>query len=396
MDRGEGHAAAAGRPRGGWRWWRGPVWALVGISAVVLAAGGFIWLRYEQFRHDVGESNSRVPADVTGQDGSASATTGDALNVLVAAPGSQVGSVMLVHLSPSDHTASTLAVSSRVKLDKTTVGDLVQSGSTADLIRELRAGGVPIDHVLLLDQSSIGSLADALGGIRITNPTKATITGPSGSLSVAPGVVTLHGDDVATYITGDAGKNVVGMSPDQRQARVLTTISHMLLEPSSLSALRGVGPVVKSYADTDISPAQYSSELVQWAQTSRAVACATGSQTELSSELTQAFTQAGTVGTDASGCSARSVSAPPFVPTVARLGSDPGTTLERTLVAVGARAGGFAARAVADQPHVPAAEVAPGWIGDGEAASRLAGRSAAPDQRRRARPRAPAARRWSR
>jgi hypothetical protein len=296
----------------------------LGIASATLAIG---WMSFHQLRGDLAGSNARLPARVGSVLSGAAPSTGSG-NFLIAAPRGGILGAVLMRVDPSTGVATTVELDSGATVGAKRVGDLTARGDVTALIGALAQAGVPVNHVLLLEQGRIGTMIDALGGVAVTAPTAFTLLDSSGrSFALEPGQIRLRGALADAYLYGqDQGDPTA--SPEQRQLDGLAAIGAAVLEPSSLTLRtpNHLGGVIAKSAATDLTATTYLDELHAWGDVGQSVSCSAVDTTADPTSLAVLAGQGAGSATPAT-CSTASVHPSGWFSWLGLLGSDPADML---------------------------------------------------------------------
>jgi cell envelope-related transcriptional attenuator-like protein len=236
--------------RPGPRRWRSLL-VIVALVAALAAGGSVLASRsYEGFRSQVAIANSRVTDAVVTALGTPPSRESPS-TVLVAAPGGDVGSVVVMRTDPANHRNGVVLLSETLRMGKSKLGDLARTGKTPALIAGIRELGIPVDHVILIDPAKVRDLVDALGGVTISNPSRVLLEAGKLRVVVDQGEVTIDGRAAEAYARARKSPTVSTLRGD-RQARLLAAVGAALLLPRSVGTAQQVGPAMKGSAATDL------------------------------------------------------------------------------------------------------------------------------------------------
>ncbi|MDX6592489.1 MAG: polyisoprenyl-teichoic acid--peptidoglycan teichoic acid transferase [Gaiellales bacterium] len=293
--------------RAGRRWWR---WLLVTVAVLallVVVGSALAWMSYDGFRSQVAVANTRLPDAVTRALGPPPPRDRPS-TVLVAAPGAEIGSVVVMRTAPANHHNSVILLPETLTVEGATLGDLAQTGTVPALITGIEKSGIPVDHVILIDPAKMGDLVDALGGVTIINPSAGTVEAGNRQFGFEKGEITIDGAAAEAYASARKGRELSTLR-GERQARLLAGIGSTLLLPRGVETARQIGPALKDSAATDLVAldiAAWSSERFEGPTSTRCVP----KGTQLEPGIVDRFLAGTPAATQTGTCTEHSLSSP--------------------------------------------------------------------------------------
>jgi hypothetical protein len=230
---------------------------LIQVSAVLLvvglctAAAVLGWLAYELrgLSGDISQSQARLPAPVR------AALPADAgildhpqVTLVRYSSGISAGAAVLFSTVPDRNLAAFLTLPPSTQVNGSPLTDL----NTRQAIGALRAEGITVDHVALIDPARVGSLVDGLGGITVDNKATFVALTPDGrELRFDRGKLDLNGDRAEAYVEAATTREQLEASSDA----VLAGIVQKVLAPAGFQRMQTIGGVLASSASTDLTAA---------------------------------------------------------------------------------------------------------------------------------------------
>src|SRR6476646_4004185 len=174
--------------------------ALLLVAALCLAAVALGWaaLVLRGLSDDISRSQARLPAPVR------AALPADAgilehpqVTMVRYSSGISAGAAVLFSTVPGRELAAFLTLPPSTQVNGSPLHDL----NTRQAIGALRAEGITVDHVALIDPARVGPLVDGLGGITVDNKTTFVALTPDGrELRFDRGKLNLDGNRANAYI----------------------------------------------------------------------------------------------------------------------------------------------------------------------------------------------------
>jgi predicted aconitase with swiveling domain len=248
-------AGPRGKRRGQTRRWRLALGVAFVLWTFVLAGLALAWVGFDRFASDLRASNGHVPQVVKRALTLGGATTSSPQVILVRsidASGPGYGSV-LVRSDPKRHALALLVIppSSQAFGRGGAPSSSARPMATPAVVASLRALGVPVNHVVLINLVQFAPVVDAVGGVTIDNSAPVAYRGADGRLRYLPaGKVSLSGSQALAYLhpsVGDRG---------EAAAALLRAVTDKILHLSSPSALLRVEHTISASIATDLSPDQ--------------------------------------------------------------------------------------------------------------------------------------------
>jgi hypothetical protein len=230
---------------------------LIQVSAVMLVVGLCMaaavlgWVAYELrgLSGDISQSQARLPAPVR------AALPADAgildhpqVTLVRYSSGISSGAAVLFSTVPDRDLAAFLTLPPSTQVNGSPLHDL----NTRGAIRALKAEGITVDHVALIDPARVASLVDGLGGITIDNKATFVALTPDGSeLRFDRGKLNLDGDRAKAYVEAATTREQL----ETASVAVLTGIVQKVLAPAGFQRMQTMGGVLAGSASTDLTDA---------------------------------------------------------------------------------------------------------------------------------------------
>ena len=228
---------------------------LIQVSAVLLVVGLCLaavvlgWVAYELrgLSGDISQSQARLPAPVR------AALPADAgildhpqVTLVRYSPGISAGAAVLFSTVPARNLAAFLTLPPSTQVNGSPLHDL----NTRQAIGALRAEGITVDHVALIDPARVGPLVDGLGGISVHNTTTFTALTPDGrELRFDRGKLNVDGNHAEAYV----GAATTREQLETASQAVLAGIVHKVLAPAGFQRMQTMGGVLSNSAATDLT-----------------------------------------------------------------------------------------------------------------------------------------------
>jgi polyisoprenyl-teichoic acid--peptidoglycan teichoic acid transferase len=266
--------AAPGRPPGppkrrriGWK--RG---ILLGITAVVLILGVWIFLGYRAFSNEVAKANARLGPKTRAALTPVGSVLFNSQNTLIlgsdsrgkgSTSGARADSIIIMRTNPHTHLISMLSIPRDLDVPipghgNNKINAAFAYGGAPLLIKTInKLTGLKVNHIVLVDFTGFRDLIDTLGGVTVDNPTKVISSQPFGGYywHFAKGEIHLDGRHALAYsrirhTTNPADSDI---TRTQRQQRVMTALSHQLVQPSNIFNLPTIGKAIAEPLTTDLT-----------------------------------------------------------------------------------------------------------------------------------------------
>lgn len=285
------------------------------IVLLILTSLASAWTAYQVrgLSGDVRQAQARLP-DAVGRRLPANAGLLDAPQVMLVrySSGLARGAAVLISTVPSQKLFGVLSLTPGIRVGSASLRDL----STPAAIAALRAQGVPVTHVALVDVQDVSPLVDAVGGISISNPAAFTATTADGR--VVPfdrGTLHMNGAQAAVYMRAVTSHEPLEDAGDA----VLLGVVKAALAPSGVGRLQSIGHGLASSTATDLTTADVLGLVELRLRDGEAVECHAATPGALAAGPTQSAVDQ-ILGRAAAGtppCTARRLAAAPVVPPAA-------------------------------------------------------------------------------
>jgi polyisoprenyl-teichoic acid--peptidoglycan teichoic acid transferase len=244
----------------------------IGIPVVFLLFAFWLYLGYRSFSDEVAKANKRIdkrtraalaPAGNILRSPEISLVMGSDSRGQSATAGARADSILLVRTDPSKHLISMLSIPRDLYVPipghgTNKINAAFAYGGPPLLIRTVdRLTSLEVNHVVLVDFTGFRELIDDLGGITIVNPTKIVSSQnfDGHSWRFEKGPIHLDGRRALAYARIRHTTNAADsdISRTERQQRVLQSLMHELVTPSSLLHLPSIGGSIAKPLATDLS-----------------------------------------------------------------------------------------------------------------------------------------------
>ena len=253
------------RFRPGWK--RG---ILIGVGAVVIIFGLWLYLGYRSFSNEVAKANARLDKRTA----AALTPAGNILNspqaTLVLGSDSRgkhttarADSIVLMRTDPGKHLISMLSIPRDLYVNipshgRTKINAAYAYGGAPLLIKTInRLTGQKVNHIVLVDFSGFRELIDSLGGVSLYNKRRIDSSQPfdGHNWHFKKGTIHLDGRKALAYarIRHTTNPQDTDISRTERQQLVMQAISHQLVSFSSLFHLPSIGSAIAKPLATDLS-----------------------------------------------------------------------------------------------------------------------------------------------
>jgi anionic cell wall polymer biosynthesis LytR-Cps2A-Psr (LCP) family protein len=198
---------------------------VVVLAACVAGLAWTIW-EYQHLAADVNHAHTRLPSVVSSALTDAGVTRDTPNVTLVRGYGGLAeGSTMLFRSDPDHSKFSFLTIPAYVSKLPPSKSARVDGPAVARLTRWVQqTGGIPVNHVALLNFAGIRGIVDALGGITVVNRTSFDVEAGSHAVHFPAGSVHLDGAQTVSFLS---------VKPD-------TAAHHELAEVNEAAVLQGV------------------------------------------------------------------------------------------------------------------------------------------------------------
>jgi hypothetical protein len=223
--------------------------AVLFVVGLCLAAAVLGWVAYELrgLSGDISKSQARLPAPVR------AALPADAgildhpqVTLVRFSSGISAGAAVLFSTVPDRNLAAFLTLPPSTQVNGSPLHDL----NTRQAIGALRAEGITVDHVALIDPARIGPLVDGLGGITVDNKTTfVTLTSDGRKLRFDRGKLNLDGNHAEAYVEAATTREQLETASEA----VLAGIVHKVLAPAGFQRMQTMGGVLANSAATDLT-----------------------------------------------------------------------------------------------------------------------------------------------
>jgi hypothetical protein len=158
------------------------------------------------------------------------------------------GAAVLFSTVPDRNLAAFLTLPPSTQVNGSPLDDL----NTRRAIGALKAEGITVDHVALINPARVAPLVDGLGGITIDNKATFVALTPTGrELRFGQGKLNLDGDRTQAYVQAATTREQLETASDA----VLAGIVQKVLAPAGFQRLETMGGVLASSASTDLTDA---------------------------------------------------------------------------------------------------------------------------------------------
>jgi hypothetical protein len=293
---------------------------LIQVSAVILviglalAAAVLAWVAVELhgLSGDISQSRSQLPVPVKQVLPQENGVLDNPQVTLVRyTKGIAYGSAVLFSTVPDRNLAGFLTVPATTTVGNTQLWKL----TVTQAIQQLRADGIRVDHVALIDPDHIGELVDGLGGITVNNRIAfATQNAAGATIRFPTGPLKMNGDDADLYVQAATSRNKL----EDLSSSVLAGIVQKLLAPAGLDKLRDIGGVLAKSTSTDLSDADVLGLVDLRLRGGTALQCRLPRETPLTTEHNQSAIGQflGTTSTLGAPCAVHHLDAAPLTPPV--------------------------------------------------------------------------------
>ena len=230
---------------------------LIQVSAVLLVVGLCMaaavlgWVAYELrgLSGDISQSQARLPAPVRAVlPVDAGILEHPQVTLVRYSSGISSGAAVLFSTVPTRDLAAFLTLPPSTQVNGSPLDDL----GTRRAIGALRAEGITVDHVALIDPARVAPLVDGLGGITVDNKTTFVALTPDGSeLRFEKGKLNLDGDRAKAYVEAATTREQL----ETASVAVLTGIVQKVLAPAGFQRMQTMGSVLADSAATDLTDA---------------------------------------------------------------------------------------------------------------------------------------------
>jgi hypothetical protein len=230
---------------------------LIQVSAVLLVVGlcmaaavlGWVAYQLHGLSGDISQSQARLPAPVR------AALPADAgildhpqVTLVRYSSGISSGAAVLFSTVPDQNLAAFLTLPPSTQVNGSPLDDL----NTRRAIGALKAEGITVNHVALIDPARVAPLVDGLGGITIDNKSTFVALTPDGrELRFDRGKLNLDGDRTRAYVEAATTREQLETASDA----VLAGIVQKVLAPAGFQRMETMGGVLASSASTDLTDA---------------------------------------------------------------------------------------------------------------------------------------------
>ena len=225
--------------------------AVLIVAGLCMAAVALGWAAYELrgLSSDISQSHARLPAPVRAVLPVDPGILDHPQVTLVRySSGISSGAVVLFSTVPARNLAAFLTLPPSTRVNGSPLADL----NTQKAIEALRAEGITVDHVALIDPARVGPLVDGLGGITVDNKTTFVALTPDGrELRFDQGKLDLDGDRANAYIEAATTREQLEKSSEA----VLAGIVHKVLRPAGFRRMQTIGAVLAHSVATDLTGA---------------------------------------------------------------------------------------------------------------------------------------------
>jgi LCP family protein required for cell wall assembly len=253
------------RFRPGWK--RG---ILLGVGAVVIVFGLWLYLGYRSFSNEVANANARLDKKTRAALTPAGNILRSPESTLVLGSDSRgkgstarADSIVLMRTDPGKHMISMLSIPRDLYVTiphhgRTKINAAYAYGGAPLLIKTINnLTGVPVNHIVLVDFSGFRELIDSLGGVTLYNKRRIDSSQPfdGHNWHFKKGTIHLDGRKALAYsrIRHTTNPQDTDISRTERQQLVMQAISHQLVSVSSLLHLPSVGSAIAKPLTTDLS-----------------------------------------------------------------------------------------------------------------------------------------------
>jgi anionic cell wall polymer biosynthesis LytR-Cps2A-Psr (LCP) family protein len=216
---------------------------MTAVILLLLLLAGLVagLIAFLSFRNEVRQSNRRVPTAAQRALAQSNDVESEPQLVLIVFDRAS----LFARTDPDRGVVSLLSVPSSAYVPahgRTTVEKILRDGGAAGLVRFARSAlDLPVAHIALLRPHDIGPLVDAIGGVRIQDP------------SLGIGAPSLFGGTGAERYLESAGPLGSGMRRERERA-MLEAIITRLAEVASFSRLPHLARTFSTTIATDLSP----------------------------------------------------------------------------------------------------------------------------------------------
>lgn len=225
----------------------------------MLAAGavGLTWAiwEYQHLSADVGHAQTRLPRVISAALKSG-AVTRDSTNVTLVRGygGLATGSTLLFRSDSAHHQFSFLRIPARLSILPPTRNATIDGAAVARLTEWLRAGGIPVNHVALLNFGDIGAIVDALGGITVSNRTAFDVlAGGSQAVHFPVGSLRLDGAQTVMFLSVATKTKASRILREQNEAEVLRGVIDTGTRSENVSHLLTTAKTIADNSATDLT-----------------------------------------------------------------------------------------------------------------------------------------------
>ena len=218
----------------------------LGMAAVVLG-----WVAYELrgLSGDISQSQARLPARVRAVlPADAGILEHPQVTLVRYSSGISAGAAELFSTVPDRDLAAFLTLPPSAQVNGSPLHDL----NTRRAIGALRAEGITVVHVALIDPARVGPLVDGLGGITVDNKIAFAAFSQDGrELRFDRGKLDLDGDRAKAYVEAATTREQLEAASEA----VLAGIVQKVLAPAGFQRMQTMGGVLADSAATDLTDA---------------------------------------------------------------------------------------------------------------------------------------------
>ena len=291
---------------------------LIQVSGVLLVVGlcmaavvlGWVAYQLRGVSGDISKSQARLPAPVR------AALPADAgildhpqVTLVRYSSGISAGAAVLFSTVPDQNLAAFLTLPPSTQVNSSPLDDL----NTRQAIGALRAEGIRVDHVALIDPARVGPLVDGLGGITVENKATFVALTPDGrELRFGRGKLNLDGNRAQAYVDAATTREQLEIASDA----VLAGIVHKVLAPAGFERMQTMGGVLADSASTDLTAADVVGLVELRQRGGAALRCQVPRHTQISEQRATVNRFLGKPANPSALCRARHVDAAALVPPV--------------------------------------------------------------------------------
>jgi hypothetical protein len=228
------------------------------ILVLALSAVGLGWViwEYQHLSTDVGHARTRLPRVISSAL-AAGGVTRDSTNVILVRGygGLAAGSTLLFRSDPAHHEFSFLTIPAKLSHLPPSSSAAIDGPAIVRLTKWLRvAGGIPVNHVALLNFDDIGAIVDALGGITVSNRnTFDVLAGGSHAVEFPAGSLRLNGSQTVAFLSVKADTKAHHALRERNEAEVLRGVIDTAVRTENVSHLLTTAKTIADNSATDLT-----------------------------------------------------------------------------------------------------------------------------------------------